>query len=160
MRRHQALVESDHQVFAGLLGGVDHGLRVGARGGHGLFAKHMFAGVQRFDALAGVQCVRAADDDGVNVGILEHLLIIGISLRAILGGDGVDAFLDRVSDGRDLRVRIGGAFGDVAALGNCSAANDSITDGHVHVSLVSMNESAVWIRRSLRNCMNFVNDER
>ena len=47
VRARQALVLVDHEVLAALFRGGDHALAVLQSGGHGLFAQHMLACLQR-----------------------------------------------------------------------------------------------------------------
>ncbi len=46
---------------------------------HGHLAKHMFSGVQGGDRLPGMQRHRGGKADGVNLRIVQHLLVIGVS---------------------------------------------------------------------------------
>src|SRR4051794_12111870 len=69
-------------------------------------------------ALLRVEAIGPGDDDGVDVGVLEHVLVIGVGLHAVLGGKLGDALGDGVGQCDKLAVGVGDALRDMPPLGN------------------------------------------
>ena len=69
-----------------------------------------------------MQAVRPGDDDRIHVRVLQHLLVVGVRLGAVLAGQLRDAIGDRVGQGDELRFGVGDALGDVATLAREVAA--------------------------------------
>ncbi|MPN16123.1 hypothetical protein SDC9_163461 [bioreactor metagenome] len=60
----------------------DHRIALFERGGHRLFAQHMFSGVQRFNADACVYVRRRADIDHIDLNAcVKHRLMAAEDLR-------------------------------------------------------------------------------
>ncbi len=136
--RVEAVVERHHQLFAGAVGGIDHRLAFHAVQSDGLFNQDMLAGFERVDGGLLVQEVGGADGDRVDLGIGQHLLIVGVLvrhgelLRRRLRGLGVgvghgddlhEAFVLKLLVSRQMRV-----------LRDSAAADNPDADRGVHTT--------------------------
>ena len=110
-------------LAAGLFGSGDHGARVLDGAGHGLFGDHIAAQPQRLDGHGGVQVVRQADVHHVDVLERDHLMPVGIALRAGLFHGLGQAILADVAHRGDFHVRHAHERGDVH-LADAAAADD------------------------------------
>ena len=70
-----------HVVEASFFGEIDDAFAIGDGGRHRDGAGDVFAGFERFDGLLGVVGDRRVDVNGVDVGILEELVVIGVAAR-------------------------------------------------------------------------------
>jgi hypothetical protein len=135
VRGHEALVLAHHQVFIGLFGGVDHGPGVLEGGGHGLLHQDVPAGLEGRNGLLGVQGIGPADDHRVEGCGLEHLLVVDEAAGPEAAGQFLGPGLVGVGQSHQLGLGIGQALGDVAALGDGPATDDSVADCHGNSSV-------------------------
>ena len=85
-------------------GGGDHGARVLDGGGHGLFGQDVLAVRERLDGHGRVQIVRQADVHHVDLRQRDHLMPVGIRLRAGLSGRRLNAILANIAHRVDLNA--------------------------------------------------------
>ena len=92
----EAIVLADHEEEFFLFGLDDEFGGVPGVGRHGLVEHEVLAGLERFEAHAGVQVVGQGDGDDVDIGAFEGLFVIGDEVgdveliggfAAALGGD-------------------------------------------------------------------------
>jgi hypothetical protein len=108
---------ADHQGTAGLLGGINHRLRLGDRAGDRLFAEDVLAGAQRGDGQLGVGGRGGAKADGVDVRA-EEIGKLSAGDRAMAGGQFLrmlQAGIDDVTDTDEVgmgSVAVGMRLGD------------------------------------------------
>ena len=125
--RHQPLVKplhvADLEDLAGLTDGGGQLLRLIERGGHRLFAQHMLARRQRLDRGGNVEGVGGGDDDGFELWICQHGVVIGIGfLRREGCGHAVSQIVGDIADGIEIGVaRLDAAF-EMRRLGDLAAA--------------------------------------
>ena len=127
----QTLVETDHQVLAGLTGGLHHGLAVLLGGGHGLFAQHVLARLQGLDADGGMETVCHTHAYRVHVA-LQQLLHRGEGASAVLLGQSLCLFRHHVVKTGDFTVGILMVLRGVADLGDLAAADNSYFHNNLH----------------------------
>ena len=95
----KAAVETDLQLDAGFLDGFDDGKDLFRGQVDRLFAEHMLACPGRFDGDVGVGIGGRADEHGVDCGIGEHRLVVGINLfNAVLCSERRQRILEHVGD--------------------------------------------------------------
>ena len=102
----EAVGEGGHVTDVGLVGGVEHLPRLGEAHGDGLLAEDVLAGLRGGDGDGGVGDVGGGDDDGVDAGVLEDVLVVGE------GGAEAGLLLGAIEDGG-----VGVAEGDDLAWG-------------------------------------------
>ena len=123
----------------GLLGGGEHLPGLGEVHGDGLLAQHVLAGGDGGEGDGGVDDVGRGDDDGVDVGALEDVLVVGE------GGGDAGLLLGAVEDGG-----VGVAEGDDLGMGAEGEAGEVVWQGdapasdHGDADLVQGGSS--WVR--------------
>jgi len=105
--------------------GVDEDSAFADGEGQWFFAVDVFARLAGVDAVECVPVIRGCDDDGIDVGVLEHFSVVGVFFPGFVaaelfpdlaGGDFVESGLVDVADGDDL-----GAFGESHDLAGTSS---------------------------------------
>ena len=116
-RGAEAVVEMDHELLAGLLGGREHLFGLLGVHGHRLFAEYMLASGQGSYGNLGMEEIRQGDADGVYVGFGKQLFIVRIGgRRGIEGPELRQELFIQVADGNQLGlIRLGINFGMVTA---------------------------------------------
>ena len=125
VHRIEAHVVADHQMSAVALGGGHHGLALRQRHGHGLFAQHMLAGVQRRGGDLRMAAVLHADGHRVDVVAVQQVEIGVADIAAVLGGHLLGTGPVLVVIGHDLRIGVGCILGQMAHLCDLAAADDT-----------------------------------
>ena len=100
--------------------------------GHGFLAGDVLAGLERGDGLVGVEGRWGEELDGVDVGVVEHLVIAAVDAGGDvpLGGALLGALGGGVAEGGDLALRVLKVAGGVEP-GDGAAADDGNADvGH------------------------------
>ena len=83
-----ALNRADAELDPGGAAGLHRALGVGAVESQRLLAEHMLAGLGDRQHLRGVQRMRGAQDHGVDVRIIQHVIPMRGECHAVLGGEG------------------------------------------------------------------------
>ena len=125
VHRVEAHIVADHQVLAVALGGGHHGFALRQRDGHGLFAQHMLAGVQRRRGDLRVAAVLHADGHRVDVIAVQQVKIAVAYVAAVLGGHLLCTGPVLVIIGHDLCMGVGCILGQMAHLRDLAAADDT-----------------------------------
>ena len=121
----KAHVVADHKVLAVELGGGDHGLALGQRDGHGLFAQDVLARIEGVGGDLRVAAVVHTDGHRVDRGVVEQVEIGVVHLAAVLRGDLLSALTVEVIVADQLDIGVCCVFGQMAHLRNLAAADDS-----------------------------------
>ena len=127
-----AVLEDDAERLAGLVGGVDHGLRLFHGDGHGLLREDVAAQLQGADSHGRVQVVRQADVHDVQLLLGDHLLEVRVGLLAAEQlGACLGALLDEVAAGDQLDALLG-LRGHAMERRNTATADDADSQFLLH----------------------------
>lgn len=127
-----AVLEDDAERLAGLVGGVDHGLRLFHGDGHGLLREDVAAQLQGADSHGRVQVVRQADVHDVQLLLGDHLLEVRVGLLAAEQlGACLGALLDEVAAGDQLDALLG-LRGHAMERRNTATADDTDSQFLLH----------------------------
>ena len=129
----EAVYNADVENLAGFVADLLHFAGFGVVDGGGLFAQHVLAGAHGVDGDLGVHEVRGADVNGFHFGIGQNILVIhNGSAAAVVGNSLFSALGDDVAEILDFNVVVYQVAGDVMAVGDHTAADDSNLNLVVH----------------------------
>ncbi len=113
----------DKRLYAGFTYGVGDSVGVVHVGSHGLLEQDMLARLHGLEREGNVRARRSEDPHGVDVGLLDHLVVVEILL---LGSEkahaGLRALLEEVANGDQLGVGVAHEVGQVVGRGDDAAA--------------------------------------
>jgi len=118
---------ADGEDLAGLLGGAGHLLALADGLRHELLGEHVLAGLHRLDGHRGVQVQRQADDHGLDVRVLDQLLVVGVDLDLLAGLLFGRPAVDPQQSGADLELLLAVP---VAVEGPVHVVRPDVGDGH------------------------------
>lgn len=132
----EALLEAELDALGGVafFPGAEHALAAGDIGAGGFFAVDVFAGGDGGFEVFGVEEDGGGDEDGIDVGVGEELLVVAVGAGLGGGGDfgfgGVDAVGEFIAEGGEAAL---GALGHESAdvLAAAARADDAEVDGGI-----------------------------
>ncbi len=103
---------ADLELDARLLAGVNHGLAVLQRQGHGLLAEDMLAGLRDLNGVGRVEVVRRGHDDSIHTAAGQHVRQALEDRDVVLLGELGAALLEAIGPGDQLRALDGDELAD------------------------------------------------
>ena len=121
----EAVAHADIQQLAGLMRGLLHLERLAENARRRLLAHHMLAGPQEIDRDDRMEIVVGTDGNGVQLRVVEELVIIDHGLSATVFLDaGLRLLGNQVAEILDLRHAALEIGGNMRAVGDIAAADD------------------------------------
>ena len=136
-----AVLVANGKDLPGAVPGLQHFFGVCLAGGHGLFAQDVLARLHSGAGDLAVRHVGGQHVHGIDGGILQQLVVIGVHLRigrSVCFGGLHGALLHQVAESNHFGVFNTGHTGEVLAVGNTAAADETQSDflGHNNSSLI------------------------
>ena len=121
----EAVANADIENFAGLVGNLLHLKRLGEHSRGRLLAQNVLAGFEKVNGYYRVKIIVGADRHGVQLGVVEEVVIIGDRLAAAVFLDGSLGTLGNyIAEILDLRVRILHICRDMSGIGYITATDN------------------------------------